>query len=83
MEKLLIEVLLPASGEAYDVRIPPDSLLGEVTVLIAKQLEVLSKGRYVANGTGVLCDAENGRILDINKFVAELEIKNGTRLMLV
>lgn len=83
MNKVLVEVLLPASGEVYDLRIPLDSQLGEVAMLIVKQLEDLSKGRFIANDTTVLCDAESGEILDINKFVAELEIKNGSRLMLI
>lgn len=83
MNKVLVEVLLPASGEVYDVRIPLDSQLGEVAALVKKQLENLSKGRFVANDTTVLCDAKSGKILDINKFVAELEIKNGSRLMLI
>lgn len=83
MNKVLIEVLLPASGEIYDVRIPLDSQLGEVAMLVMKQLEILSKGRFVANDTTVLCDAQSGKILDINKFVAELGIQNGSRLMLI
>lgn len=83
MNKVLVEVLLPASGEVYDVRISLDSQLGEVAMLIVKQLEDLSNGRFIANDTTVLCDAESGKILDINKFVAELGIKNGSRLMLI
>lgn len=83
MNKVLAEVLLPATGEVFDVRIPLDSRLGEVATLIMKQLEKLSKGRFIANDTTVLCDAQSGKILDINKFVAELGIKNGSRLMLI
>lgn len=83
MNKVLVEVLLPASGEVYDVRIPLDSQLGEVAVLIMQQLETLSKGRFIANNTTVLCDAKSGEILDINKFVVELGIKNGSKLMLI
>lgn len=83
MNKILTEILLPASGEVYDVRIPSDSRVAEVTVLIAKQLERLSNGLFVANSTTVLCDRESGQILDINKFVAELGIENGSKLMLI
>lgn len=83
MNKILVEVFLPASGEVYDVRLPLDSQLGEVAMLIMKQLEGLSKGRFIANSTTVLCDASSGEILDINKFVAELGIKNGSKLMLI
>ena len=83
MNKVLVEVLLPASGETYDIRIPLDSQLGEVAILIKKQLETLSKGRFIANNSTMLCDGESGEILDINRFVAELDIKNGSKLMLI
>lgn len=83
MNKVMVEVLLPASGEIYDVRIPLDSQIGEITLLIMKQLEKLSNGRFIANPLTVLCDGESGQILDMNKFVAELDIKNGSKLMLI
>ena len=83
MNKVMVEVLLPASGEIYDVRIPLDSQIGEITILIMKQLERLSKGRFIANPSTVLCDGDNGQILDMNKFAAELGIKNGSKLMLI
>lgn len=83
MNKVMVEVLLPASGEIYDVRIPLDSQIGEITVLIMKQLEALSNGRFIANKSTILCDGLSGQILDINKFAAELDIKNGSKLMLI
>lgn len=83
MNKVMVEVFLPASGEIYDVRIPLDSQIGEITMLIMKQLERLSNGRFFANPSTVLCDGESGQILDMNKFAAELDIKNGSKLMLI
>ena len=81
--KVLVEVFLPASGEKFDVFIPLDSQVGEVTMLMAKLLEDLSKGKFSANEATVLCDAHTGDIYDVNMFVAELNIKNGSQFMLI
>jgi len=43
----------------------------------------LSKGKFKANDEAVLCDAETGIVFDINTEIAELDIHNGSRLMLI
>ena len=40
-------------------------------------------GKYKADASAILCDAESGNILNINSSVYELKIKNGSKLMLI
>ena len=81
--KILVEVYVPASGDRFDVWIPLESRMGEVSKLIASALSDLSKGKFKGNSDTVLCDADTGVIFDINTEIAELDIKNGSRLMLI
>lgn len=82
-KKVLVEVAVPAAGTKYDVFIPLESRLGEVLKLLSCVLSELSEGKYKASENAVLCDARTGIILDVNIEVAELQIKNGSALMLI
>lgn len=81
--KVLVEILVPASGEKFDVWIPLKSKMSEVLQLTAAALSDLSDGKYKATEEAVLCDAETGGIFNVNMEIAELGIQNGSRLMLI
>jgi hypothetical protein len=83
MNKVLVEIFLPAADRSFDVYIPLESKMSEVVTLVAALLSELSDGKYKATKDAVLCDAETGIIYNINLAVAELGIKNGSRLMLI
>ena len=81
--KILVEVLVPASGEKYDVFIPLTVRMGEVVQLVTTAVNDLSAGKYKATENAILCSAETGFAYDVNAIVAELNIQNGARLMLI
>ncbi|WP_378586114.1 methyltransferase [Neobacillus sp. GCM10023253] len=83
MNKVLVEIFLPAAAQSYEVYIPLESQMSEVLTLVSSLLGDLSDGKYKATGSEVLCDAETGIIFNINMPVAELGIKNGSKLMLI
>jgi hypothetical protein len=83
MSKVLVEIKLPAADRTYDVYIPLESRTGEVLQLLSLMLTDLADGKYKATENDILCDADTGRILDANKIIGELGIKNGSRLMLM
>ncbi|NMB34509.1 MAG: methyltransferase [Clostridium sp.] len=83
MERILVEVFLPSSNTSYDIFISPESVLSEVLSLISSALSSLAQGEFRASNDTILCDADSGKIFDINTSVAELGIKNGSRLMLI
>ena len=81
--KLLVEIYLPAAGRSFDMRIPADSRMGEINALVASIAADLSGGSYRATGTSVLVNAADGRIFDTSMTPSDLEIKNGTKLILI
>jgi hypothetical protein len=83
MNKLLIELFLPAAGVAYDVRIPMNSRIGEIIPLLESCMSELADGYFVPNGDSVLCERTTGVILDVNKTPNEMGIINGAKLMLI
>lgn len=83
MEKVLVEIILPAANTSYDVYIPLASKMSEVLFLVSGLLSDLAGGKYKANTDVVLCEATSGSIYDINKTVDELGLHNGSRLLLI
>ena len=81
--KALVEVIVPAAEAKFDVFIPLESRMSQVLKLLSSALSELSAGKYKASDDAVLCNADTGVVYDINMIVAELDIKNGSRLMLI
>ncbi|SDM84889.1 hypothetical protein SAMN05443253_10641 [Bacillus sp. OK048] len=83
MNKVLVEIFLPAANRSFDVYLPLESQMSEVLQLVSALLSDLSDGKYKATKSAVLCDATSGIIYNINMAVAELGIQNGSKLMLI
>jgi hypothetical protein len=83
MDKILVEVYVPASSQKHDVFIPLQSKCHEVTYLVANTASELSEGYFRADRNTVLCDRETGKVLDVNQTIKELQLKNGSKLMLL
>ncbi len=83
MEKVLVEIFVPVLDRSFDVFIPLQSPMYEVLELIKKAISEMSDGRFIANQNTTICHREDGSILNINLSVYELEIRNGSKLMLI
>jgi len=83
MNKVLVELIVPASEKSFDVFIPLGSRMSEIKNLMTGVVSELSEGKFKADATSILCDSDSGIVFDINILVADLGIKNGSRLMLL
>ena len=81
MDKVLVEIYVPVLDRSFDMFIPKSSSMAQVLELIKKAVKEMSDGRFVENTA--LCHREDGTIININLSVEELEIKNGSKLMLI
>lgn len=82
MEKILVEVTAPAANLTYDMLIPQNMQIGEISQLIASVFAQLSSGTYVNTGKNVICDKATGTSFEQSAFVKDTEIKNGAKLLL-
>lgn len=83
MNKVLVNVYIPILNRDYDIFIPLQSQIFEVTELIKRAVTELSEGQFMPSKDTVLARKATGEILDINSTVFEMEIGNGTKLMLI
>ena len=83
MNKILVEVFVPAAGKSYDAFISLESHMEDVRKMLCQSVNNLTQGNYYADDETIVCDAESGIIYNVNISVYELGIKNGSRLMLI
>ena len=82
MNKLLIEVYVPAIGDTFDVSIPDNAMVFELLPLITTAVTRLADGLFISNDA-VLCDGNTGVIHSYDMDVNDMQLKNGSRLMLI
>lgn len=83
MDKVLIEVYVPVLDRAFDMFVPLRSRMHEVLSLVKRAVEELSDGTFRADENTTLCRREDGATININLSVYELNIRNGSKLMLI
>ena len=79
MDKLLVEVFVPAAGKRYEVQIPQDLRLYEIGRILAKLFEGEEPGSY-REGDAALCD-RGGAIYNASCTPRELGWQNGEQLL--
>ncbi len=83
MNKIIIEVYVPASGNNYEIRIPKSIQMYKILELIKKAITESEDGRYVPDDNSVLCDRYTGNIINLNLTATEIGIRNGSKLMII
>lgn len=83
MNKVLVQLYIPVTGEKYDVRLPRSISVKQATELLASFFTGMMGGAYIPDADSVLCDMETGIMYNVNSSVASLGLKNGSKLMLI
>ncbi|MCL1853219.1 MAG: hypothetical protein FWF88_09355 [Peptococcaceae bacterium] len=83
MNKILVELTLPAAEQTYDVYLPLESEIGEIVNLLCALFSDLARGKYMPTANTLLCDTETGDPFDKNKTAANYDLKNGSRILLM
>ena len=82
MNKLLVEVYVPAIESTFDISIPRNVKVFELLPLITTAVAQLSDGLFIPNDA-VLCHGNTGVIYSYNMSVDDMRLKNGSRLLLI
>lgn len=83
MEKVLVNIYVPILGTSYDIFVPLQSKIHEITTLINKAVSELSEGLFIPDAKTTLCMRDTGNIINVNLSVYEAGFKNGTKLILI
>lgn len=82
MDKILLNLEIPAISERYDVLVNPELEIGVLTGLLCKVVEDVSNKNYVSSGSEILCLVDEQMVLKRNEPLCRYDVKNGDRLMM-
>lgn len=79
--KVLIKLFVPEIEEIYEMYIPVNKTIGEISELLSKLVKDLSKV-YPIKNNACLCNRRSGIIYEKYHLISETDIRNGTELII-
>lgn len=79
--KVLIKLYVPEIEETYEMYIPINKLIGEISELLCKFVNDLSNV-YPIKKNACLCNRRTGKIYNKKAHMKDSDIKNGTELVI-
>lgn len=83
LERILVELYIPAMQGTYDVYIPTKVKFYEVRVLLIRILGELLEGYFIPSKDMRIYERETGNPIDLNQTANELGLLNGIKLMVI
>lgn len=81
--KVLVNLIVPELNQAYDVYLPVNKKMGNIIILLNKAVYELSGGDYPLSDKNKLYNAITKELYQPDILLANTDIKNGTKLVLV
>ncbi len=83
MNKVLIEIHIPATSDHFDIFAPTDVPIKDLNGIIASGVSELTNGKYVTSECEQLCLKEPAGLLNPLLTLEDYGIKDGTQLYLI
>ena len=83
MDKVLVKVYVPMLEGVYDVWIPSNKKIYEIIILLSRAISELSEGDYAPKAHPTLYDKISAQEFDLNSFLKDTTIRNGTEVILI
>lgn len=80
--KYNVQLIVPSLYKRYDILIPTNKTVGETIYLLKEALKILTKNSYTIENNLNLYNATDGSVYDLDFFISETNIKNGSILVL-
>ena len=80
--KVLLEVWLPAAGEGIELRVPRQIQIGKARDMIVTYLHGKNSD-FLPEKDALLCAPAGGEIYDLNAFVEETGLTDGSKVLLL
>lgn len=79
--KVLVKLYVPEIEEIYELYIPINKTIGEISKIFSEMVNDLSKAYPIKNNC-LLCNRYTGEIYDRHLDIFSTNIRNGTELIL-
>ena len=83
MDRILVEIFIPAINRSFDFDLPAQARTGEVAAEVVRILQTTRKHIAFDPASAVLCDLERNRVIPPEAFLSDAGIRDSHRLMLL
>lgn len=83
MDRVLIDLYVPAIEMKYNVWIPLNKEIYAIISLIVKGIKEIKKDQYSPTQLPNLYDKQTGEKYDVNSKVKDTSIRNGSEIILI
>lgn len=83
MQKLLIDVEVPAIQRTFEVNVPDNLSVGKTISLLSKLVSEQSNGLFVPSENDVLYKKSDNRIMNNDCTLLDYHVLNGDKLVLL
>lgn len=83
MNRILVSIYFPAICRAYDVYLPCEAEISQITDMLKVICGELTENMFVSSDSSLLYDRKTGNALDVNSTPDELCLINGSELMFI
>lgn len=81
--KIIIKVYVPALNDCYDVFIPINITIKNLTKLIIDSIVEISNSEFRPNDKIRLYFKDNGEVIDNSKLIKETNLRNCSKVILI
>lgn len=82
-DKLLIHLMIPAALQEFDVFIPQDLLMSEVSKLLTSAVVSITSGEYDSDQNALLCSKDRQEVLPPCLTARQYGLRHGECLLLL
>jgi len=83
MDRIVVEVYIPAINRSFDFNVPAQCKAGEVTAELIRIMQTTQRHIGFDTENAMLCDRERGRAIPPDAFLSDAGIQDSCRLMLL
>lgn len=83
METIIVEIFVPAITQSFDFSLPSEGRIGDVTEEIIRILELTQQNLAIDKSLPMLCNVENGNVLNPEMRIAETGLHDSSKLILI
>lgn len=83
METIIVELFLPATSATFDFQLPSTGRVCDIVSEIVRILETTQQNLAFDKGQTILCDLEQGTVLDPASYISQNGLHDGSRLLLL
>jgi len=83
MNKILIKIYVPATGDSFDMFVPVDVPIQDVSRVMADGVSEITNGKYLVSGLEQLCMREPSGLLNPSLSLQDYGIRDGMQMYLI